>query len=384
MRLNDYKIINKRKRNLVWFADKILDAAAWISLKHRSTPSLAIDKNAIKKILIVRLAYIGDVIMTFPVIEALANAFPTAKIDFLTSSSAAPLLQNHPGLDEIIEFDASWFYPDTKGRRETTDLVRKLKAERYDLGIDFRGDIRNIYHCLYRLCIPIRVSYTSGGGGALLTHPIRWNQLRHKVDYHLDILRKIGIAASRTNPKIFLTETEKAEAADILAEIPECRERAPILIHPGARLALKRWPAERFIDLIEMIQKSGLGPVVLLDVAGGEIGRQIAAGAPLAADLTGRLTIRQMAAVMSLGRVLVCHDSGPMHIAAAVGARVVALFGPSRPIETAPCGEGHIVIEAPCNRKDLCDENTCLLTEKGCMEKISVEQVFQKIQISSK
>ena len=380
MRLTDYKIINKRKRNLVWFADKILDTAAWVSFKRRPTSPLAIDKNAIKKILIVRLAYIGDVIMTFPVIDALANAFPNAKIDFLTSSSAAPLLQNYPSLDEIIEFDAPWFYPRSKSKGETADLVRTLTAKHYDLGIDFRGDIRNIYHCLYRPGIPIRVSYTSGGGGALLTHPIRWELLQHKVDYHLDILRKIGIPAPRTNPKIFLTETEKAEARKILAEIPGCRQRAPALVHPGARLALKRWPIDRFISLIDMIQKNGLGPVVLLDVAGSEASRKIVAGASVAGDLTGRLTIRQMAAVMAQGRFLVCHDSGPMHIAAAVVARVVALFGPSLPVVTAPCGDGHIIIEAPCNMKDYCDENFCLHSEKDCMEKITVEQVFQKIQ----
>jgi ADP-heptose:LPS heptosyltransferase len=384
MKLNDYKIINRRKRNLVWIADKLADAAAHFGLIPRSEPSVPFDKKTINNILIVRLAYIGDVVMTMPVIKPLAEAFPGAAIDFLTSRAAAPLLVNHPHLRNVVEFDAPWFYSKQNGSDGTVAIVRKLKASHYNLGIDFRGDIRNIFHCLYQPGIRFRLSYTSGGGGALLTHPVAWERLQHKVEYHLDLLRKTGIPAARTNPGIYFTGSELDQARNMLDSIPGCRQKTPVMVHPGARLPLKKWPATHFADVIRKIQENDLGPVILLGAPGSGMGHDISERAPVSADLTGVLSIRQMAALMSLGRMVICHDSGPMHIAAAAGAKVIALFGPSRPIETAPSGEGHSIIEAPCELKDDCDENTCRRSPEGCMAKIPVDAVYRQVKRLSK
>lgn len=376
----EYKIINRRKRSLVRAADLMLELGARLKLLPTQTalqplPEL---RERIKRILIVRLAYIGDIVMTQPVIAPLRSAFPNATIDFMTSRSAAPLLESDPDLDSVIPFDAPWFYSGTPS--STSVSLNKLITGRYDLGIDFRADLRNIWHCLYRPKIRYRLSYTSGGGGVLLTHPVTWSHWQHKVGFHLDILRLAGIDAPDRDPVISISAEEAQWARARVEDLCGGSVRAPIIIHPGSRLPLKCWPAERFIELIGRINEADLGPVILVEAPGNEFRTSaITEQVSVTADLTGQLTIRQMASLFQEARFLVCHDSAPMHIAAAVGCRTVALFGPSRSLETAPCGSGHQIIEAHCPHKAVCDENVCLANRSGgCMMDISVDEVFER------
>jgi len=129
--------------------------------------SLTLDEETcqtIRKILIVRVAYIGDAIMTIPVIKPLKKAFPNAQIHLLTSKAAAQLLESDPDLDDIIPINPHWFYRETP-RTAVRRVVKRITDEKYDLGIDFRADIRNIYHFLFKPRIHHRLSYTSGGAG---------------------------------------------------------------------------------------------------------------------------------------------------------------------------------------------------------------------------
>ncbi len=372
-----YKIVNKRKKALVTAADFSLSLAAGLRLisSHRKPPP-GKNSDRIKRILAIRLAYIGDVIMTLPVLPALHAAFPRARIDFLTAGSAAPLLENNPYVHRVISFDAPWFFPGKKSGY-TAAMVRKLAAATYDLGFDFRGDIRNIYHCLWKPGIPHRISYSSGGGGVFLTHPVTWAHLTHKIDYHLDLLRKSGIAAESVLPRIYLSKGEQAAAQKLLVDVLGGAVPPPIAIHPGARLALKKWPARRFADLTRNLVEKTDAPIILTgaptEAADSELIRKKGV---IHADLTGKLTIREFAAVIAACRCLICHDSAPMHIACAVNTPVVALFGPSRPEETAPYGQNDIVLEAPCPVKDTCDENRCI-TGQGCIQTIDVKSVSE-------
>ncbi|MBN1880124.1 glycosyltransferase family 9 protein [bacterium] len=363
---------------MVMSADRLLTIASELGLiRANSINGKLPDRNDIRKLLVIRLAYIGDVVMTLPVLAPLRNAFPNAQIHFLTSVNAAPLLRNQPCLDEIIAVQPSWFFKHSAADKPSK--IRQLLSNGYDVGFDFRGDIRNIWHCLFRPGIPIRISYSSGGGRLLLTHAVPWCELKHKVEYHLDLLRALGIEAASCDPMIILAEAEIAAARSLLDRIPGCRGESPIMVHPGARLPLKRWPAERFADLIKRVLSERVGPVVLVDSADSVSAQYISSRVPEIINLAGCLTLREMAAVASLARVFVCNDSGPMHIAAAVGTRVVALFGPSRSIETAPRGKGHRVIEADCPFKERCDESECLKGVNGCMSQISVDAVFAHV-----
>ena len=360
-------------------ADVLIAIGDMLGLIKQRVDCIDLDPDDIHRILVIRLAYIGDVVMTLPVIEPLRVRFPDAKIDFLTSTYAAPLVRYHPHINDVIPFDARWFYPGST--HKTRDLVKTLRDRRYHLGIDFRGDIRNIYHCLHRPRIPRIMSYNSGGGGRLLTHPVPWNKLKHKIEFHLDILRFYTIPAETTCPEIHVPE-------DTLNSI---RERYPeifdetlkwIGIHPGARLPLKRWPGSCFATLIRSIRENSAAKTVLFGTGGEKaFTDRIKMEVEPDLDLSEKLNILEFAAVASRLDCIVCNDSAPMHIAAATGTKVVALFGPSRSVETAPCGDGHAILETQCDFKNMCDESNCIAPGKnGCMQQISVGDVVAKLE----
>ncbi len=372
----NYKIINPRKRTLVRAGDLILRGLSGLGIL-RSLPAVSqLDPSQIQRIIIIRLAYIGDVVMTQPVIPVLRGAFPDAQIDLLTSHAAGDLLISDPGINEVIRFNAPWFYPDNS-RCSTKQLVKQLAGKGYDLGIDFRGDIRNIYHCLYQPGIPRRMSYDSGGGGRLLTHPVPWTSLKHKVEYHLDILKHYGFSSESLLPRLYLSD-EETDAMRLRLKTVLNSDVKPVVIHPGARIENKLWPAAKYSELIRLMTDMGMGPIIMV-AHESERNRtqEITDQVHVDLDLTGQLNIRELAALFSVSRFLVCHDSAAMHIAAAVNCPVVALFGPSRPIETAPCGQGHIVMEGQCERKNECDEVRCLVTDTAaCIRHIETKQVL--------
>lgn len=369
-----YKIVNARKRIIVSIIDTILDRfRRLLRQKNDQYDPIINDISKIKRILCVRIAYIGDVVMTLPVLTPLRQAFPDAKIDFITSSAAAPLLTDHPAVNDVLTFDAPWFYRDSS--HSTQACIQSIRDRQYDLGIDFRGDIRNIFHLLWRTGIPRRLSYISGGGQSLLTHPVHWTEYKHKIEYHLDLLRKSGITAEVSQPRIYVSNEEKRSIRQIIPDI----DNSFILIHPGSRLKSKCWPKERFIGLARDLILKGIGRVIFV---GGsletEIISEIVRHVEGARSIDRILTLREFAALCTHARLLVCHDSAPMHIAAAVGCSVVALFGPSCPEETGPTGNNHQIHTGKCERKYRCDEISCKQKHAGaCMDSISVDDVAE-------
>ncbi len=369
-----YKIVNIRKRTLVRLVDVLLNSVhKFLDFPTDHTTPIDQDKAAIRRILCIRLAYLGDVVMTLPVLQALRVAFPHAQIDFITSRSAASLFDNNPIIRNVIPFDAPWFYPNS--RDSVACIIPVIQKKAYDLGIDFRGDIRNIFHLLWRPGIIRRLSYVSGGGGSLLTHPVEWSGLTHKVEYHLDLLRAVGIPAVSAMPRLHLGDEERT---GIRALFPELSV-PPIVVHPGSRLPAKRWPVERFRDLVVRLVRAGVGPVWVVGGPGEEsLVEEIRSVSPGVRGTSRPLSIREFACLCEQAILLVCHDSAPMHVAAAVGCPVVALFGPSCAAETGPVGVSNIVVEGTCVVKERCDESRCHHRNTfECMQSISVEKVYE-------
>jgi ADP-heptose:LPS heptosyltransferase len=326
----NYKIINRKKRIAVKTIDFFLRPLFYIREKitgqHHSILAPA-DFPKIKKILILRTAYIGDVVMTLPVLNPLRTAFPNAELSFLTSHSAAPILANHPAVDKVIPYDAFWFYSQPKkiAYKKYLEIIKQLQQEQFDLVIDFRGDIRDIFFLAYRSQAKYRISYGSGGGAYWLTQVVPLREIKHRVQFHLDILRELNIPVKEDIPKIYLTETEKQNALTKLNSLGINPNQDVIIgIHPGARMPLKRWEPSRYAELINRISQSNLGKIVLFASPELSIADFEKTVIPIA-----NLTLRELAVVLSYCRVLICNDSAPMHIAAAVGTKCLAIFGPS-------------------------------------------------------
>ncbi len=242
-----YKIINKKKLVATAAADVLGHLLFALPRLFRKTEKIRPEE--VRSILVIRTAYIGDVVMTLPVLKPLKELFPGARISFLTANGAVDVLKNNPYVDEVIPYSPFWFYPSPMAGYGK--FIRDMKTRTFDLVIEARGDIRDILLLAWRIKAHYRVSYNVGGGGYLLTHRVPYPGLKHKVEYHLDIARYLGYRGTDLEWGVYLTDAEKRRVEGVLSKYGF---KPPfIAMHPGSRLALKRWPMARYGELADAL-----------------------------------------------------------------------------------------------------------------------------------
>ena len=333
----------------------------------------------IREILIIRTAYVGDILMTLPILKPLKEKFSDSRITFLCSTTGSALLLNNPYIDSIITHDPFWFYPSQK--KGYFNFIKSFKKKHYDLIIEARGDIRDLLFLVFPIKAKYKISYNIGGGGDLLTHVVPYEGLKHKVEYHLDLVRYLGCNINKIDWDIYLTDEEKEKVAAILKN--KGINSRFVAIHPGARLPLKRWPGERFSGLCDLIMEKYSFPLVLLGTHDEEeLAENIISNMkkkPI--SLAGQTSLRELAGILSQAEIFVCNDSAPMHIAAIMKTPTVAIFGPSKSIETKPYGNLNRVVEKEFPCRSRCDESSCgYQVFHACMKAIVVEDVFEKVE----
>ena len=339
------------------------------------------DLERIRRILIIKLRYIGDVLLSTPVIQALKQNIPRAAIIMVVNQGTEGVLKNQPGLDE------AWVFP-VKGElgggwlfrmRQQMKLIRHLRRQRFDLLIDLTdGDRAAILGFLSGAAY--RVGFNSEGRwrGALYHQVVQAERDKlHAVDYHLEAVRAIGCKADHQNPSLYPSEADRSAVDHLLAKMGLSTKSVFILLHPGSRWWFKSWPVEKFIDLAKRIH-GVLGYSVVVvggpkDIESAE--RIVSACGPWAKSVAGQITVLQLAVLAQHGQLFIGNDAGPMHIAAAVGTPVVALFGPTDPRMWGPLGQGHEVIwkQVDCNP---CWRSDCQRGELNCMRQITVDEVW--------
>lgn len=335
----------------------------------------------IQKILVIRTAYIGDVILTLPILSPLNRLFPQAEISFLTTHGAKEILDTNPYVDKIISYDAFWFYKNSvrSAFADYIRLLRLIRSESYDLVIEARGDIRDISLLAYLSKGRYRVSYGVGGGGFLLTHIVPFTKIEHKIRYHMDIAKYLGCTEAPIEWDMYLTEDEKHLAGRVLAEKGVPRERLIAAIHPGGRKELKRWHPEGFACVAHSLSEELDASVIIL---GGpdevDIAKRVAESSRCRTFmLAGETTLRSMAAILERCDLVICNDSCALHIASMIGVPTVAIFGPSKSMETGPFGNIHVTVEKPFACRYSCDENVCTRNPHNeCLTSITADDVF--------
>jgi len=376
-----YKIINKKKKILTIIID-LFGYILW------SIPNILKRKSQItniKEILIIRTAYIGDVIMTLPVLKPLKTLYPDARVTFLTGSKAREVLENNPYIDEILIYDAFWFYPKRfkEAIRDYLKFLKVLRSRRYDLVIEARADIRDILLIAYLSKSKYRVSYKVGGGGYLLTHIVPFKEIKHKVDYHLDIVKFLG---AKVEDVIWGLQPRVEDNLKVNALLDEERVNNPeilIGIHPGGRKELKCWSPEGFATVADYLI-SKYGATVIFTGSMEErnlIENIIKKMAHKAINFAGKTNLRTLTALIERLNLFICNDSAPLHIASAVGTPTIAIFGPSKSKETGPYGNIHKVVEKDFPCRYSCDENICkheIYNE--CMKTITPDDVCKAVR----
>lgn len=372
-----YKIINKKKRMATIIFDALGKFLFAIPRFFKSSQKISPEK--IDSILIIRTAYIGDVVMTLPMLKVLKNKYPGVRISFLTSKSAQPLLKNNPYVDETIIYDPFWFYE--TGITAWFGFIKKLRQQSFDLVIEARADIRDLALILFFCKARYKVSYAIGGGGYFLSHVVPYPGISHKVDFHLHLAEYLGCALGDIDSGFYLSETEKKRGKDILLEAG--MEGEFIAVHPGSRLFLKRWPLDRCASLYDQLIETYGMPIVLLGSSSETLLIEAIQAAMVhrAVSLAGRIDLRELGAVISRASIFICNDSAPMHISAAVGTPTVAIFGPSKSVETSPYNTICQVVEKVMQCRDSCDESHCLFDRyHACMDDITQNDVLAGVK----
>jgi len=331
-----------------------------------------------KNILILELWGIGDLVMMSFVLDPLRENYSNAKITLLVKPQASVLLKNNRNIDEFIEFDFPWTRFRRKYRiwqwdwRELIRVVKKLRRRRFDLAICARGDIRN--NILLFLAQPARrVGYDFTGGGYFLTDVVdKRSSRKHRVNGWNRLLRYLGVNVENFYPKIYISEDESKEAEKFLADHGITQNDLIIGIHPGARIAVRRWPLERFTKVADHIRDKYNAKIILFIGPDGY-------GEDVSGDfIKAKLPLRGLIALMSKLALFVCNDSGPMHIATAINISVVALYGPTDPQWFGPYGETHRILIKEGFKCRPCYDY-CRYESPLCIDKISIDEVIEEI-----
>jgi heptosyltransferase-1 len=338
------------------------------------------------QILLVKLSSFGDVLHALPTLEALREAYPAAHFTWLVEAAYAPLLSGHPALDEV------WLAPRLRpaeffsGPNPATlrRLIRQLRARPFDLVVDLQGLIKSaVWVALARS--PRKVGYdkTRELSYLALTERVQpFDPEAHAVNRCLNLAHYLG--APLTSPRFRLGLDA---AADISALLPAAAWRPLAVLHPGARWDSKLWPAASWARLAEWLRDRGFQVAVTGSAADRELAAKLTAQcrAPLI-NLAGCTSLAELAAILRKTRLAVTTDTGAMHLAASLGTKVVALFGPTAPWRTGPFGSGHQVVRLglPCSPcfKRRCPEPRCLTDLTPEVVKAACEKILSQTEIS--
>jgi ADP-heptose:LPS heptosyltransferase len=293
----------------------------------------------IRKILVIEPWQVGDVVLVTPLLAALKEKFPDASVSLLAKPYAAEILGASDLVDEIIGVDLPWtratgkYRTSSNERGEIRKVIRELKAANYDLVLDARGDPRT--HLVAALTgARTRVGYDLGGGW-LLTHPLKAEpDKRHKIGDWLELLAPLGVDSTASRrPRLSAGADRIASARAALAR-SRADTRPVVAFHPGASHAGKRWPLERFAELSHLLRsRFGGSTIVFIEPGGYGEHAEWADG-----SLRVKSGLADLMAHLTCCDLLVCNDSGPMHLADALGVPLVAVFERGNPQWFGPSG----------------------------------------------
>jgi heptosyltransferase-1 len=344
-------------------------------------------------ILIVKTSAIGDVIHTLPSLWSLRLQFPEAHIAWLVEESAADLVVGHPALNRVLVVPRkSWLNDLRTGRiaralSGLTQFIRQLRETHYDYVIDFQGLLKSAIWVLLARGTR-KVGFGRGMEHAEYSYLALNERIpavdmnRHAIDRSLLLLNAIGVSTGEIRYTLPVSAQHESEAAALLHVCGVRPEDRMVAINPMARWPTKLWDPECFAALADRLEGEGISVVFTGSREDGpaldEIGRFMG---HRQRRLDGKTSLNTLAALYRRAQVLVTTDSGPMHLAAALGTPVVALFGPTAPWRTGPYGPNHIVLRAgltcsPCFKKQ------CLTTryeERACMKRLTVDQVAHAV-----
>ncbi|MGO8674155.1 MAG: lipopolysaccharide heptosyltransferase II [Capsulimonadaceae bacterium] len=325
-------------------------------------PSAVPPLSEIDRLLVVKTSSIGDVVHATPIVEAIRRAKPDITIDWLVRRRCADIVRGNPhvGTVHVVENKVSL--------AELSRLRQALRACRYQCALDMQGlFLSGLYTLLSGAPVRIGLDRDREKNTLFLTHPVVPGQPagagqrdRHAVDILLGFAEVLGIAATHPefSPQAYLASDPPEDLIRSINALPRPR----VALNTGASTANKQWPDDHWRALAELLSAAGAGLVFVGSAQDATVVQRIRSAlkpSPDVVDTAGKTSLRELAAVLASCDVVVSADTGPMHIAVAVGTPVIALFGATNPDRSGPYGGRNVVLDmhlscSPCYRNPTC------------------------------
>jgi lipopolysaccharide heptosyltransferase I len=338
----------------------------------QTSEALTINSHAPpRRVLIIKPSAIGDVVHALPVLPRLRRLWPSASLSWLITPACKALVERHPLVDEVILFHRKqwgrgWYSP--TALLELFGFIRDLRRREFDLVIDLQGLFRSAWIAAASGA-PRRIGFSNAREFAPFFYTelvdCSW-QKDHAVQRYLKIASALGCG---DGPVEFRFAVDDEDRRAISEKIPEGVAYAVLM--PGTNWETKRWPIERFAALVAPLKDQfGLETVV----AGASTDVALAAKIPAAYNLAGQTNLRQIVALLERAKLVIGNDTGPMHMAAALGVPLVTPYGPTDPARTGPFGrlDSVVRLEMPCSP---CFSRTC--SHRSCMTWLKTDSILE-------
>lgn len=331
----------------------------------------------VRRILVRATNWVGDALLMSPALSALKENFPGAEISVLARPWVAPVFAEHPAVHEVLVFDG---HERHKGLRGLWRLAGELRRRHFDLAVLFQNAFQAAL--IARLAgIPLRMGYDTDGRGFLLNVRVKLqpgDKMVHETEYYLRMLAGAGLVTGKTRPVFYLSDATERKAAERLESLG-IAESFLVGLAPGAAYGTaKQYPADRFAAAADLIMSRYPGAVLLFGSRSeAPVTEQVARHLKSPHhDLAGRTDLAEAAALIKRCHLFLTNDSGLMHVAAAVGTPLTAVFGPTNPVTTSPVSDHFQMVRrkmdcAPCLKQ------TCPRPDHECMNRIAPEEVAE-------
>ncbi len=314
------------------------------------------------RILIVKLSSLGDLFHALPTVHMLRNAYPDAIIEWVTHKAYQPLIQCFPDVNASIAFPRNSYI------RDARNFVQALRKNQYDLILDLQGLLKSaLVTRIAKGQKRIGPSFCREGSRFLYSAVAGPANLeRHAAEQIRDVMDYLGL--QHTEPVFPVA----------FPPMPHTVSRPHIVVAPASRWPSKNWPPERFADTARQLQQRWQATVSIIGAPGEEAICDIVAkalGTPCQ-NYAGQTTLVEMGSILASADILLANDSGPVHMAAAIGTPTVVLFGPTNPLRVGPYGSGHHILQphTPC---DCGRQRVCQHPQTACIKQITVGTVVQ-------
>lgn len=327
------------------------------------------------KVLVIETGLLGELLVVTPALRAFRKAYPNSKVTALVSPGSAPLLVGNPALDRLLPVPKE----QRSGAVRLLALAAWIRAQRFDAALVCHTSFRSaLLAALAR--VPVRAGLACEGRAFLLTHSAPRDRSAYEVDEHLRALSLLGVPPDGRALELHLLPEEREEAAGLVGD---ARGRL-VALHPGASREIRRWPVERFAELGAGLRADGIEPLYVAGPKEGALADAVLSwwrsqGLP-APRVARPRTARVLAALFERAVAVVANNTGPMHVAAAVGAPGVFIHGPTPVARWHPPGDAWVAAAGegvPCRP---CDSPTCRVGRLLCMEAVTVARVRDALE----